>query len=59
MKKLEVNQMEALEGGGKPSAGQVTCFLISVGYSLLNPLPESSQEHCAFLWISKFMTYDK
>lgn len=38
MKQLEVNQMEELQGGGTPSAGQVTCYLISVGYGLVNPL---------------------
>ena len=38
MKKLELNQMENLEGGGKPSGGQVTCFVISSLMGLFNPV---------------------
>lgn len=37
MKKLELNQMEGLEGGGKPSAQQVTCFVISSVSGLVCP----------------------
>lgn len=38
MKKLELNQMENLEGGGTPSRQQVTCFVISSLMGLFNPV---------------------
>ena len=37
MKKLEVNQMEDLSGGGIPSKQQVTCYAISAIGGLVVP----------------------
>ena len=38
MKKLELNQMEFVEGGGRPSNQQVTCYLVGVYAGLFNPI---------------------
>ena len=39
MKKLELNQMEIVEGGiSRPSGQQVTCYVVGVVMGLLNPL---------------------
>ena len=38
MKSLNVEKMESIEGGATPSGTQVACYLISVGYGLINPV---------------------
>jgi hypothetical protein len=38
MKKLELNQMEILNGSAIPSNQQITCFVISSLMGLVNPI---------------------
>lgn len=38
MKKLQLNQMEIINGGSTPSNQQITCFVISSLMGLVNPI---------------------